>query len=324
MANLPSQHYLFAHRFLPELLWQGDSLLGILVNPENQAFLGDQWDAVAQHWECAPSAGRERLSFASHWIGGDNLAVVIFMPPPEQLADAYFAAITTSPALRYFTLEIGQDQAGRPRTVLGEWTREGRHLNYGDGPAPDPALFLQAVCEKLGLPPTMESPTVGQRQGMSRRAVVYSGILMEPADLSALQEHEAEAEKLEEASRYGEAFERYHTALTGFLARYPEPPTEVTLLYWGAVRCLRAMGRTEAAETWARQWWTVARRFRALGHEEAMSASREVAEIVSERGRRNEAEAVYHHRVHLAGLARGLGSPQHERASKDLERFARG
>ena len=322
MEHLPSQHYLYAHRILPQLLWQGDSILGILVNPENQGFLGDQWDRVLSSFRCTPCRGREQLRYSTHWIGGDNLAIVISMPPPLEVADAHLVAITSSPVLRYVTLELGEDDAGRPRTVLGEWTPDG-HRNFGDGPAPDPVQFLQAVCRLLNLPPTIEEPTHGQQMGMSRGGGgFHMPTPMDPGDLAALKEREGEAENLEWDFQYAPAFERYHATLQEFFARYPEPPTDITLLYTGAVRCLKGMGHLETAEAWARQWWTLARRFRMLGHAETMLASRAVAELVAEQGRRDEAEALYRHRVLLAGLARGEGSRQHEDAKADLAQFS--
>jgi hypothetical protein len=321
MSQVPSQHYLFAHRLLPGLLWQGDSMLGILVNPENQPFLGEQWDTVRSRAQCVPSTGRERLAYSTHWIGDDNLAVVITLPPPAEICDAHLVAITTSPVVRYLTLELGENDLGRRHTVLGEWTPNG-HANFGDGPAPIPDHFLQAVCRILGLPPSVEDTTLAQRQGMSRGGSVFMGSPMDPADLADLKKRQDEAESLEWDSQHAPAFDRYHAMLQDFLARYAEPPTEVTLLYGGAVRCLKSMGHLEMAETWARQWWNTVRRFRMLGHAEAMMASRMVAEVVAAQGRRGEAEALYDHRVQLAGLARGVGSPQHQGAMKDLEAFA--
>jgi len=86
---------------------------------------------------------------------------------------------------------------------------------------------------------------------------------MESADLGALQKRERRPRRSRSL-----AVQRGIRALTTppsptLLARYPEPPTEVTLLYWGAVRCCGPWSHG-AAETWARRWWTVARRFRAL------------------------------------------------------------
>jgi hypothetical protein len=249
--------------------------------------------------------------------------VLIAMPPPTEIPDAHFIAITTSPTLRYFTLERGANDLGQPRTVLGEWTQDGRHANFGDGPPADPVLFLHAVCGIMGLTRSVEPPTWGQSQGMRRGGSgMYMQIPLDPADVALLEERMHEAEDLEwEQREYAQALSRYDAALRDFVARYPSPPTEVTLLYAGAVRCLLGLGDLDSAETWARQWWTLLRRLRMLGHAEAMMASRSVAEILTKQGRRAEASALYRHRVLLAGLARGLGSGPHEEAVRDLEGF---
>ncbi|MBF0503269.1 MAG: hypothetical protein HQM09_24320 [Candidatus Riflebacteria bacterium] len=42
------QHYYFAHRLLPALLFKGHSLLGILANPANQEFLLEKWEEAFQ------------------------------------------------------------------------------------------------------------------------------------------------------------------------------------------------------------------------------------------------------------------------------------
>jgi hypothetical protein len=330
MEHLPSQRYVFAHRMLPRVLWWGDALLGALANPEDTTFLAERWDHIGVVFQCRASGGRAELTHTSRWIGGDNLAMVVTMPRPVESAEAYFSVITSSPVLRYFTLERegdwvsrDSDQESPPETtILGESMPDGSHVNFGAGPKPDLVQFLQAVCGILGLPPTVEEPTLAQRQGLSREGpTVLLAPAMDPDDLAALKEREAEAERLEWDSQPAPAFERYHAAIQEFFARYAEPPTEITLLYAGAIRCLKAMGHLETAEIWARQWWALVRRFRMLGHAEAMMASRMVAELLVEQGRSQEAEALYRHRVLLAGLARGKGSVHHEEALQQLERF---
>ncbi len=49
-------HYFFAHKALPAQLWNGDSVLGILVNPQNQEYLVALWNQIGQQMQ-----GRDRL-----------------------------------------------------------------------------------------------------------------------------------------------------------------------------------------------------------------------------------------------------------------------
>ena len=90
-------------------------------------------------------------------------AVIVQMPPPERVAEAYFAAIVVwqepnqsqpeNPKVRhrYITLELSEDLSGSPHTVLGEWD-EGSHYNYGKGPAADKDAFIQAVLDLIARP----------------------------------------------------------------------------------------------------------------------------------------------------------------------------
>lgn len=83
-------------------------------------------------------------------------AHVVTMPEPQFPPEAYFAAIVfkddepkeymqPSPSTRYFTLEKSKGEL----PVLGECLRDGKRRNYGAGPAPDKAAFLQAVLERV-------------------------------------------------------------------------------------------------------------------------------------------------------------------------------
>lgn len=90
-------------------------------------------------------------------------AVLLEMPSPVALAEAYYVAIVSLKGLpsrdapedanlRYITLELGRNLDGSPRTVLCEW-RHGIHFNYGDGPEPTLPAFYGVVRELLRQPP---------------------------------------------------------------------------------------------------------------------------------------------------------------------------
>ncbi len=50
---------------------------------------------------------------------------------------------------RYFTLERGIGWSDQPRTVFCEWTAEGQHSNYGDGPPATVPEFAEAIEARL-------------------------------------------------------------------------------------------------------------------------------------------------------------------------------
>jgi hypothetical protein len=79
---------------------------------------------------------------------------IITMPPPENITEAYFAAIVhkdgelhepmkPSPSTRYFLLE-----RSFAHPVLGEW-QNGTHLNLGEGPEPNLEAFANVVFEHV-------------------------------------------------------------------------------------------------------------------------------------------------------------------------------
>lgn len=81
------------------------------------------------------------------------VAVVVTLPPPQGMTEAYFVALLQKPGEsggRVFTLELGFSlTAESSHTVLCEWTPDGTHLNRGPGPTPDVELFLQTITPLL-------------------------------------------------------------------------------------------------------------------------------------------------------------------------------
>ena len=84
---------------------------------------------------------------------------VVTMPLPEASPEAYLSGVVhrddepheymaTAPSSRYFTLELA---APGERPLLCEWSRDGRHSNYGEGPEPEVDAFAEAVFERLSL-----------------------------------------------------------------------------------------------------------------------------------------------------------------------------
>lgn len=155
-------HYSLAHYALRGVAFQDPLFfLGVLASPESQRFLADLLRRVQEHCrdrEPLAQFSVEELSVHKRRIGPRPCAIVE-MPAPRAVAEAFYAAgvlladpaelIQGEPApLRYFTLERGMSLDGSRRTVLCEWTSDGTHRNYGDGPPPTPDEFLRAI-EKL-------------------------------------------------------------------------------------------------------------------------------------------------------------------------------
>jgi hypothetical protein len=159
--NPRCHHYTLAHYGLRQLGLQDPLLyLGALGSPRAHEFLGMVMEDLSDH--CA-----QRNEFAD--FGAADLKVhclrigvfpcaVVEMTEPLGTTEAFFTALVllVDPAAvtpeeretlpsRYFTLEKGFSLDATPRTVFGEWTKDGTHLNYGDGPAPNLDDFLGRI-----------------------------------------------------------------------------------------------------------------------------------------------------------------------------------
>ncbi len=173
-------HYAFAHQLLRRKVhqipmpfmfplfmeWPGEPLL----DPDR--FIQSEWVSAfgpdrlpgSPAVPGAPAAVQRPtdLRMSLHVLEGRPVALVQ-MPPPENLAEAFFAAVVlmhdvtdlkNGPPLgtaRYFTLELTIGEPGR-NTVLCEWTRDGTHLNFGEHLAPSQEEFLRALGKRLPQP----------------------------------------------------------------------------------------------------------------------------------------------------------------------------
>jgi len=157
-------HYMLAHYALRGAAFDDPlACLGILASPDAQRFLSHLLQSVSEHCkerEPRPDFSAERLAVHKVRVGRYPCAVVE-MPRPRATTEAFFVAavLLADPKggmseseeieLRYFILERGFVLGGPPRTVLCEWTSEGKHVNYGNGPEARLELFVRAVEEMV-------------------------------------------------------------------------------------------------------------------------------------------------------------------------------
>lgn len=151
------QHYMFAHRVIPQLFFGDPARFFEVFSREADHFLHHFWDRLGEqiaqpegHVDPAGLHGEVRA------LDNDVEVALITLPEPAAVAEAYFAAAVYRPQpggadlARYFTLEYGITiPEGKPRTVFCGWTADGNHFNMGDGPAADPDAFLAVVQAKL-------------------------------------------------------------------------------------------------------------------------------------------------------------------------------
>lgn len=180
--------YFFAHRALPQTLYNDQKLALLLaLSDKGQEYLDRMWEHYHKAYSPdEPGPVPEGPVLVSAGVIGDNTAMsLIALPEPKQSPEAYYCCLIVTytvdktankvlpSALSYYTLEKGLalDFAQNPKqkqtssgkktelTVLGGWTKDGVHHNYGEGPAPDDSsLFLEAVFQLYSANAGKEEP----------------------------------------------------------------------------------------------------------------------------------------------------------------------
>jgi hypothetical protein len=162
MTGSPSQHYVFAHRALPSVIFRDKVwALSVLNGRDADRFVHDLWEQVG---ESLPAEARsEPAGLAVRAAGtGNGLIVFVEMPPPQELTEAHTIVIAAKCAeadpptlddleyVRYFAVERGVDlTTDEPIRVLGEWRESGVHANHGPLTAHDETGIVQAVANVI-------------------------------------------------------------------------------------------------------------------------------------------------------------------------------
>ena len=160
MKEPRNHHYIFAHRVLPELFFRNPEQFIDALGEGGDDFLLDLWERVG---EMEINSGIERFTSVDlkceiKKLGDGTNVVLITLPVPEGITEAYFIAAIYRPAvrkilfikkkvvIRFFTLEYGWNLDDSTRTVLCEWKKGGVYYNMGDGPEPTLQEFFKSVC----------------------------------------------------------------------------------------------------------------------------------------------------------------------------------
>jgi hypothetical protein len=148
------QHYHFAHVALREKAMSfPKALVDNLRGESGLRRLNFYWMSEAMALKCAeeefiPADG---LACFAVDLNESYYGVVVHLPRPERMAEAYFVAIIlrdsgqdSKVTCRYITLELGRNKDRSHRTVLGEW-KDGSHFSYRSGPPPEREAFIEAL-----------------------------------------------------------------------------------------------------------------------------------------------------------------------------------
>ncbi|MBF0503268.1 MAG: hypothetical protein HQM09_24315 [Candidatus Riflebacteria bacterium] len=264
----------------------------------------------------------EGLRYTSHLIGNDQLVFLIHLPQPIESPEAYFCLISTSPSMRYFTLELGTDDAKKARTFFCEWSENGDHLNFDQSCLPIPDDFLKTICEKLELPLVCSNPEPELQKGMSKGGMVFYGDLP-----PTLTDAEAETENaLEEQASQAYGIGDFHKAELVYkeiqkllMASLGPTNAHATLAYQPVISALRCQKKFDEANDLASEWWQLCCLYRMLGHAETLSAMRECSRCCIDLEEPEDAMQIMKDRIRLAELTRGSDSPLTDKAREEYK-----
>jgi hypothetical protein len=145
-------HYQFAHVALRSLVFSAPELVDVLWALDDPSALLDEIAGQVEQ-VCQSRGDDEVLRGADLRVHkrriGSHVCMLVEFPAPIATPEAFMVAIVSprepdgeraAGPCRYFTLEYSA-QREPPRTVLGEWTAQGSHLNMGGGPEPELDAF---------------------------------------------------------------------------------------------------------------------------------------------------------------------------------------
>ena len=130
MRYKSSPRYYFAHQVMKSLAFQGNNRLGMTVLNDPDKFkemIDKAWKFSNETFNKVYKAYIPELY--SKAIDNDKLLVLFSTPAPKKMLDTYYCAfVAGGKKARYFTVEKGMGK----RIILGEWTTDGGHANYGE------------------------------------------------------------------------------------------------------------------------------------------------------------------------------------------------
>lgn len=144
-------HYFIGHVALRDFALRGEGLPRSAADPATaRGFFAMVLGKMAPHLGI-DAADAERLAegfMVHHRDIGGYAAAIVQLPPPQGPTECHFVALLPKqdgkPA-RFFTLE----DAGGGASVLGGWSDNDKHLNFGEGPSPTIEAFAAAVAARL-------------------------------------------------------------------------------------------------------------------------------------------------------------------------------
>lgn len=151
-------HYMFAHTAIPTLVFTRTEALLTVFETKGQAFIEDLWASVAEVAEKQGQSPIDKTGLRFSKEKRDDINIyLIELPKPRAIAEAFFGGVAQKDKMvKYFTLELAakmMNDGCDTATVLGGWTTDHKHQNYGCGPKPEREEFIKAICKNFDRSP---------------------------------------------------------------------------------------------------------------------------------------------------------------------------
>jgi hypothetical protein len=151
MASPRCAHYQLAHVAIRSVAFKNPyDFMSLMASDKALEVLSSLLEQVGEH--CAGEELLELNELAIHRtrvLGSPCL--IVELPPAEVPPEAHFVGVWLTAndgpetgQVRYFTLEAADEQQP-DRTLLGEWSGAGDHLEHGAGPEPSLEAFIEAI-----------------------------------------------------------------------------------------------------------------------------------------------------------------------------------
>lgn len=150
------QHYMFVHQALPAMFFADPAKFVTTLAERGDEVLQTFWHQVGQQIREANRIPPAGLSAETRQLGDEARLILITLPAPKGVTEAYFVALAYRPPTqqkgltRFITLEYSLNLEGSPGTMLCEWTADKRHRNLGPGPEPTLEAFFEEVGRLIG------------------------------------------------------------------------------------------------------------------------------------------------------------------------------
>lgn len=160
MPPLKTQQHIFISEALPSLFHQTPEMFIKYLDEDGKNFLRFWWEQVGENVEKASVAAGEQLNLEVHRTLDDVTIVIITLPKPKYVGEAYFAALIYRPVkfrifirralTRFIVLESCKDKKGEYGTLFVERTAMKRRKVLGSGPKePSQSAFYRIVFDMV-------------------------------------------------------------------------------------------------------------------------------------------------------------------------------